>query len=213
MACNKCGNNNTTRSPYMEISDIPEGEVTVFLTVNQDLPKVPSKIYKSNISNIKYRLRSKEDVLEVLVGDLDKLLGLQYMGMSIYEVSEYTKEDFKSQSVEEQEAKLVEEAQDEKNLSEEREEKIEPLPELPDTGLFEKEVYDAQQEIKNQTMVDDIKKDDFKQISGIGDATQEKLHSYGIYTFEDLFGANIDAIEEIGIRQSWIDQAKELMGE
>ncbi len=62
--------------------------------------------------------------------------------------------------------------------------------------------------------------DDLKVISGVGPAIEEKLHGFGIYTYEQVSNwtkENIDAFDQLLSfkgrieRDNWLEQAKELM--
>lgn len=64
--------------------------------------------------------------------------------------------------------------------------------------------------------------DDLKVISGVGPALEEKLHGFGIYTYEQIANwseANIEAFDQLLSfkgriqRDDWLSQAKELMNQ
>ena len=64
--------------------------------------------------------------------------------------------------------------------------------------------------------------DDLKQISGVGPALEEKLHSFGVYTFKQIAEwtpANIATFDDLLSfkgrieRDNWLDQAKTLQSE
>jgi predicted flap endonuclease-1-like 5' DNA nuclease len=176
-----------------KIEDLPEDVETVVLIVNPELKFVPSRNFKSNYSQLTYKLRTIDSVIEILKDDLTKMINLKSGKYDLFKVSDKSIEEF-----------IVEE-------------KIAPSNEESQTSEAELQKAPAQPVLVQETIEEDSEPtselDDYTVISGIGKATDNKLKEAGFRTFEDLIGAKDVEKLHLGIQDEWIDQAIEIIGQ
>ena len=96
----------------------------------------------------------------------------------------------------------------------------EDLSQIRATKTFER---GGREMVKTVPKIEEIKKDDLKQINGIGATIEEKLNTLGIYNFSQLSNLSQGEIETISDkikvfpgrieRDNWVKQAQELLKE